>query len=330
MLSPCSRRRSPPNGQAIPSEHYRQLEQRFGGAVYERIDAPANAAQKKALANLSPEMVRADAWRRAHRAGSRARPATTRPLGGLKVITENGWFAARPSGTEDVYKIYAESFLGADHLRKIQSEARAIVDDAFAAGLTSRSVINKHRPFFGCCPGESHPESVTSVRNPSSVHPHLRCETEPPIPGRSGRLGRQPGRCELGLLDVLVHQLRHLEHRYLALAAEDRLELGVGVDHPAVLRVLQLVLLDVVPHLLRELGAGQVVLADDSGELAARLDRLGDSASRHCLAGLFFAAGAFLAAFLVALLVFFAVAILPAPLLGGCAGLRRDCKACTV
>ncbi|MBA2670652.1 MAG: alpha-D-glucose phosphate-specific phosphoglucomutase [Gemmatimonadetes bacterium] len=124
-----------------PSELYRELEQRHGTAVYERIDAPAGAAQKEALANLSPAMVTAGQL-----AGEEITdrltqaPGNDAPLGGLKVMTRNGWFAARPSGTEDVYKIYAESFLGVDHLRKIQQEARGIIDDAFAsAGVAGRS-----------------------------------------------------------------------------------------------------------------------------------------------------------------------------------------------
>jgi len=120
-----------------PGEHYRDLEARFGSPIYERMDAPANAAQKKALAELSPDRVAATGL-----AGERILAKLTRapgndaPIGGLKVVTENGWFAARPSGTEDVYKTYAESFRGADHLRQIQAEAQAIVNAAFrAAGV---------------------------------------------------------------------------------------------------------------------------------------------------------------------------------------------------
>jgi len=111
-----------------PGELYRDLETRFGSPAYERIDAPATREQKAALGKLSPEAVKADTL-----AGERivARltkaPANDAPIGGLKVVTENGWFAARPSGTEDVYKLYAESFRGHDHLRRIQDEARAIV-----------------------------------------------------------------------------------------------------------------------------------------------------------------------------------------------------------
>ena len=118
-----------------PGEHYDALEEHFGRPVYQRLDAPADAAQRAALANLSAEMVRSDTL-----AGEAIRDKLTRApgnnaaIGGLKVVTENGWFAARPSGTEDIYKIYAESFLGADHLARIQEEARAMVAAALQAG----------------------------------------------------------------------------------------------------------------------------------------------------------------------------------------------------
>jgi phosphoglucomutase len=124
-----------------PSDYYRDLEQRHGTAVYERMDAPAGAAQKEALANLSPALVTAGELAGEEITDRLTRaPGNDAPLGGLKVMTRNGWFAARPSGTEDVYKIYAESFIGAEHLRKIQQEAREIVEDAFAAaGVASGS-----------------------------------------------------------------------------------------------------------------------------------------------------------------------------------------------
>lgn len=114
-----------------PSQHYRELETRFGSPVYERIDAPASPAEKKVLSSLSPDMVKASELagepilqKLTHAPGNGA------AIGGLKVVTENGWFAARPSGTEDIYKIYAESFKGADHLKRIQEEAVAIVKGA--------------------------------------------------------------------------------------------------------------------------------------------------------------------------------------------------------
>jgi phosphoglucomutase len=118
-----------------PGERYRALEAEFGACVYERIDAAATPAEKAALAKLSPELVKTGEL-----AGEPIRQKLTRApgngaaIGGLKVTTDNGWFAARPSGTEDIYKIYAESFLGADHLRQIQTEARAIVSQALRAG----------------------------------------------------------------------------------------------------------------------------------------------------------------------------------------------------
>jgi phosphoglucomutase len=115
-----------------PGEHYRSLEERFGAPVYERLDAPASRQQKAVLAGLSPEDVAADSLAGEPVTATLTHaPANGAALGGLKVQTENGWFAARPSGTEDVYKIYAESFRGEDHLRRIQAEAQEIVSEAF-------------------------------------------------------------------------------------------------------------------------------------------------------------------------------------------------------
>jgi phosphoglucomutase len=120
-----------------PGEHYQELEARFGAPVYERMDAPANAAQKTALKNLAPDAIAATELAGEPITAKLTRaPGNNAPIGGLKVVTENGWFAARPSGTENIYKIYAESFRGQDHLRQIQEEAQAMVDAAFrAAGV---------------------------------------------------------------------------------------------------------------------------------------------------------------------------------------------------
>jgi phosphoglucomutase len=117
-----------------PSELYRELEGRFGSPSYERIDAPASSSQKAVLKKLSPSAVAAEKLAGETITAKLTRaPGNDAEIGGLKVITENCWFAARPSGTEDVYKIYAESFLGEDHLQQVQEEAVAIVSAAFAA-----------------------------------------------------------------------------------------------------------------------------------------------------------------------------------------------------
>ena len=116
-----------------PAELYQELEEKFGSPIYERIDAPATMEQKTALKGLSAEMVTAEELagepivaKLTHASGNNA------PIGGLKVVAENGWFAARPSGTEDIYKLYAESFKGQEHLREIQAEAQAIIDAALS------------------------------------------------------------------------------------------------------------------------------------------------------------------------------------------------------
>ena len=114
-----------------PSQLYGGLTERYGAPVYARVDAPASREQKAALARLSPEQVPTSEL-----AGEKilatltTAPGNGAPIGGLKVVTESGWFAARPSGTEDIYKLYAESFRGPDHLAAIQEEARAIVASA--------------------------------------------------------------------------------------------------------------------------------------------------------------------------------------------------------
>jgi phosphoglucomutase len=116
-----------------PGEIYRELTREFGEPVYDRVEAAATREQKQRLAQLAPERIRS-----AQLAGEKIQsiltkaPGNDASIGGLKVVTESGWFAARPSGTEDIYKIYAESFRGADHLRLILLEAQALVDAALA------------------------------------------------------------------------------------------------------------------------------------------------------------------------------------------------------
>ncbi len=117
--------------QKDPAELYRGLTREYGEPVYERTDAPATPEEKAVLARLWPEQVAATEL-----AGSKVEailaraPGNGAPIGGIKVTTRDGWFAARPSGTENVYKIYAESFLGRDHLRRLQEEARSLVSEA--------------------------------------------------------------------------------------------------------------------------------------------------------------------------------------------------------
>ena len=114
-----------------PGEHYKDLTEKFGTPVYERIDAPASAEEKTILKNLSPDQVTAtELAGEPITARLTEAPGNGAAIGGLKVVSENGWFAARPSGTEDIYKIYAESFRDAAHLARIQDEARAIVSAA--------------------------------------------------------------------------------------------------------------------------------------------------------------------------------------------------------
>ena len=120
-----------------PDELYADLEERFGEAMYQRNDIPATPEQRAVLKSLSPEMVPADelggekiAAKLTHAPGNGA------PIGGLKVVAENAWFAARPSGTEAINKIYAESFKGETHLKQVLEEAVEIVHAAFrAAGI---------------------------------------------------------------------------------------------------------------------------------------------------------------------------------------------------
>ena len=122
-----------------PGKLYAELTSEFGAPAYERIDVPATAGQKAILKGLTPDQVKTSEL-----AGEKIEtmlttaPGNGQPIGGLKVVTKSGWFAARPSGTEDVYKVYAESFLGENHLHKIQDEAKQIIAGVFAeAGAKS-------------------------------------------------------------------------------------------------------------------------------------------------------------------------------------------------
>jgi len=118
-----------------PSEIYAEVTRDLGVSFYERIDAPATPAQKDALKSLSPERLEATALAgEAIDAKFAAAPGNKQPIGGIKVVAKSGWFAARPSGTEEVYKIYAESFRSKEHLAEIQLDAQGIVD-----GLVAKS-----------------------------------------------------------------------------------------------------------------------------------------------------------------------------------------------
>jgi phosphoglucomutase len=130
-----------------PGELYRELTREFGEFAYDRVEAPATPEQKAVLLRLSPQQIR-----RTELAGETIQtvltqaPGNDAPIGGVKVIAQSGWFAARPSGTEDIYKIYAESFRGADHLRRMLEEAQIIVDKALAAsqqpsGIPSEPIL---------------------------------------------------------------------------------------------------------------------------------------------------------------------------------------------
>ncbi len=117
-----------------PSELYRDLVERFGDPAYERTDAAATPAQKAALGKLTPDAIGAtELAGEPITAKLSHAPGNDAAIGGVKVQTADAWFAARPSGTEDVYKIYAESFRGADHLAQVQAEAKAVVGDALGS-----------------------------------------------------------------------------------------------------------------------------------------------------------------------------------------------------
>ena len=116
-----------------PGEHYRELTQEFGAPHYIRIDAAANPEQKAKLLKLSPEAIKESTLAgEPITAKLTSAPGNGAPIGGLKVVTATGWFAARPSGTENIYKIYAESFTSEQHLSAIVREAQELVDRAVA------------------------------------------------------------------------------------------------------------------------------------------------------------------------------------------------------
>jgi len=116
-----------------PSEHHRELTDRFGAPIYRRIDAPATLEQKAAFKKLTADSVKAtELAGESIRSKLTRAPGNDQPIGGLKVVTENGWFAARPSGTENLYKLYAESFKGQEHLEQLVGEARDVVNAALA------------------------------------------------------------------------------------------------------------------------------------------------------------------------------------------------------
>ncbi len=116
-----------------PQTLYNEIKEKYGDPIYNRVDAPANTQQKAVLSKLDPALVEASTL-----AGEpiiaklTAAPGNGAAIGGLKVVTENGWFAARPSGTESIYKIYMESFKSEEHLKQIQKEAQEIVSAALA------------------------------------------------------------------------------------------------------------------------------------------------------------------------------------------------------
>ena len=152
-----------------PGELYADLTAKYGNPIYQRIDAEATKDQKSKLAKLSPAQVSAKTL-----AGEpitailTEAPGNHAPIGGLKVTTAEGWFAARPSGTEDVYKIYAESFKGPDHLKQIQSEAQALVTLAISLNEAYKSGCPPSWPplgwVFTLLPDLGAPSSMRSGR----------------------------------------------------------------------------------------------------------------------------------------------------------------------
>ncbi|HTS16844.1 MAG TPA: phosphoglucomutase (alpha-D-glucose-1,6-bisphosphate-dependent) [Verrucomicrobiae bacterium] len=130
-----------------PGEIYRELTHEFGEPLYDRVEAPATPEQKETLERLSPQQVPLkDLAGESIQAVLTHAPGNGAPIGGLKVVAERGWFAARPSGTENIYKIYAESFRGAEHLQRILEEAQTIVSDALVAAPRAPEIPAEARP----------------------------------------------------------------------------------------------------------------------------------------------------------------------------------------
>jgi phosphoglucomutase len=122
-----------------PGEHYRELTAEFGAPYYTRIDAPASPEQKHKLQKLSPDAVKESELAGEPITAKLTRaPGNDAPIGGLKVVAKSGWFAARPSGTEHIYKIYAESFRSEQHLNSIVTEAQKIVNNALGSSAVGR------------------------------------------------------------------------------------------------------------------------------------------------------------------------------------------------
>ena len=168
-----------------PSELYDELTRELGAPVYERIDAPATAAQKAALLRLSPSDVKAsELGGDPIQALITNAPGNGAPIGGLKVVTAEGWFAARPSGTEEVYKLYAESFRGRDHLRRIQEEARALVGERSGKSREG-SLSTRRRP---------HPQLSGTDRCDCAPHELFRQTTSRRDPALRALPSRRPTR----------------------------------------------------------------------------------------------------------------------------------------
>ena len=193
--SPCSPRRSSRSPGRPPSEHYRSLTGDFGDPAYARVDAPATREEKAVLASLSPEQVTATEL-----AGEpivaklTEAPGNGAKIGGLKVTTESAWFAARPSGTEDVYKIYAESFRGADHLREVQAAAREVVSAALGRVGRARAAADHDRAPAGRDlrrpAGGRAGVRAARLRRVLPVRPPPAHRRRRPRPGLHRRLGR--------------------------------------------------------------------------------------------------------------------------------------------